>query len=134
MTNSPSSVFSTVSTVSIWFSQLGRLPHFLIALGSRSSTTGLALSEDNAGEGDAFRMVPLLFLPLFFDLVSSSASPSSSLSGLAFCRPRFFITRAGSGVDSAETATGRRVAPFGLGRSEERRVGKECRSRWSPYH
>ena len=23
-------------------------------------------------------------------------------------------------------------APFG--RSEERRVGKECRSRWSPYH
>ena len=21
-----------------------------------------------------------------------------------------------------------------LGRSEERRVGKECRSRWSPYH
>ena len=23
---------------------------------------------------------------------------------------------------------------FGSGRSEERRVGKECRSRWSPYH
>jgi len=23
---------------------------------------------------------------------------------------------------------------FALGRSEERRVGKECRSRWSPYH
>ena len=23
---------------------------------------------------------------------------------------------------------------FGVGRSEERRVGKECRSRWSPYH
>src|SRR3712207_9145637 len=22
----------------------------------------------------------------------------------------------------------------GVGRSEERRVGKECRSRWSPYH
>ena len=22
----------------------------------------------------------------------------------------------------------------GWGRSEERRVGKECRSRWSPYH
>src|SRR3712207_9272100 len=25
-------------------------------------------------------------------------------------------------------------APDGSGRSEERRVGKECRSRWSPYH
>ena len=23
---------------------------------------------------------------------------------------------------------------IGLSRSEERRVGKECRSRWSPYH
>ena len=23
---------------------------------------------------------------------------------------------------------------FALPRSEERRVGKECRSRWSPYH
>ena len=23
---------------------------------------------------------------------------------------------------------------FAPGRSEERRVGKECRSRWSPYH
>jgi len=24
--------------------------------------------------------------------------------------------------------------PQVMGRSEERRVGKECRSRWSPYH
>src|SRR6266850_8379100 len=26
------------------------------------------------------------------------------------------------------------VASVSAGRSEERRVGKECRSRWSPYH
>ena len=26
------------------------------------------------------------------------------------------------------------IAPIFLCRSEERRVGKECRSRWSPYH
>ena len=26
------------------------------------------------------------------------------------------------------------VGAHGLARSEERRVGKECRSRWSPYH
>src|SRR3712207_3400955 len=30
-----------------------------------------------------------------------------------------------------EEATGERI---GFLRSEERRVGKECRSRWSPYH
>ena len=27
-----------------------------------------------------------------------------------------------------------RLAGVQIGRSEERRVGKECRSRWSPYH
>ena len=26
------------------------------------------------------------------------------------------------------------LSPIQTGRSEERRVGKECRSRWSPYH
>ena len=26
------------------------------------------------------------------------------------------------------------MRPIGALRSEERRVGKECRSRWSPYH
>ena len=29
---------------------------------------------------------------------------------------------------------GGRFALVEKGRSEERRVGKECRSRWSPYH
>ena len=33
-------------------------------------------------------------------------------------------------VNDAGGIDGRKVAP----RSEERRVGKECRSRWSPYH
>ena len=28
----------------------------------------------------------------------------------------------------------KKVRPMNTGRSEERRVGKECRSRWSPYH
>ena len=31
-----------------------------------------------------------------------------------------------------QSTTGREVSP--TPRSEERRVGKECRSRWSPYH
>ena len=45
-------------------------------------------------------------------------------------------------VPRALAATGHRGVvyrdPYGvvliIGRSEERRVGKECRSRWSPYH
>ena len=30
--------------------------------------------------------------------------------------------------------TGDFIDSFSMNRSEERRVGKECRSRWSPYH
>ena len=35
-------------------------------------------------------------------------------------------------LDQAVEVIRKRVDQFG--RSEERRVGKECRSRWSPYH
>ena len=38
----------------------------------------------------------------------------------------------GEGKMDYQTTFGK--APFGVARSEERRVGKECRSRWSPYH
>ena len=36
--------------------------------------------------------------------------------------------------DGERTVTVRRVGDVPSARSEERRVGKECRSRWSPYH
>ena len=35
---------------------------------------------------------------------------------------------------AAYRAVGADLAALGSDRSEERRVGKECRSRWSPYH
>src|ERR1051326_2936748 len=37
-------------------------------------------------------------------------------------------------LDVHELAKRNRRVHQMLGRSEERRVGKECRSRWSPYH
>src|SRR3712207_8289118 len=51
-------------------------------------------------------------------------------------------TERASRTDASEAtrASGRRprmhraMAPKACVRSEERRVGKECRSRWSPYH
>ena len=35
---------------------------------------------------------------------------------------------------SGESALEDQIKAFIKRRSEERRVGKECRSRWSPYH
>ena len=52
----------------------------------------------------------------------------------------FLIKAAAAGMDAAYLLTGQRghVTSNTLTddqlRSEERRVGKECRSRWSPYH
>jgi len=36
--------------------------------------------------------------------------------------------------DAIKTLAVRGAPAIGIARSEERRVGKECRSRWSPYH
>ena len=41
------------------------------------------------------------------------------------------LTACGS---SSSTAASTSEAASAAARSEERRVGKECRSRWSPYH
>ena len=38
------------------------------------------------------------------------------------------------GIDPVVGLLGHMVVLFLVFRSEERRVGKECRSRWSPYH
>ena len=53
------------------------------------------------------------------------ASYSVSKSTLEAALPERFAFAAGAGNET--TANGR-------SRSEERRVGKECRSRWAPYH
>ena len=59
-----------------------------------------------------------------------------ALSALVANKLRSFLTMLGIiiGIGSviAITAIGDTVRK--LTRSEERRVGKECRSRWSPYH
>ena len=44
------------------------------------------------------------------------------------------LTLAGCGGEPAETTEASTEPPAAAVRSEERRVGKECRSRWSPYH
>ena len=51
-------------------------------------------------------------------------------------KPVEIVVAAGAGGASDQMARMMQAAiqKNGLMRSEERRVGKECRSRWSPYH
>ena len=45
------------------------------------------------------------------------------------------VQQKGSYVSAAALAAGKQLLHFcHSARSEERRVGQECRSRWSPYH
>src|SRR2546426_5011659 len=49
--------------------------------------------------------------------------------------PLYFLDYIGTArLDSARVETIVKGIVAGCRRSEERRVGKECRSRWSPYH
>src|SRR2546430_4374428 len=59
--------------------------------------------------------------PSCSNAASSPARPTTRLDRRARHRPAAEGGAEGSRLD-------------GGGRSEERRVGKECRSRWSPYH
>ena len=54
-----------------------------------------------------------------------------SFDDIALFREKFESDRTNKVAMNACTKNGLKKA---LTRSEERRVGKECRSRWSPYH
>ena len=67
-----------------------------------------------------------LALKRFFDMVIS-------ISALIFFAPLMFLISALIKLSSTGPILFKQTR-IGKNRSEERRVGKECRSRWSPYH
>ena len=80
-----------------------------------------------------------LFIYLFMAVLGlrfhARAFSSCGKRGPLFIAVRGSLTIAGSLVAEHRLQT-RRLSSCGsrAQRSEERRVGKECRSRWSPYH
>src|SRR2546427_2940743 len=65
-------------------------------------------------------------------LLSLSTDACTSTSSRDDCVPRPVATASGSVTELR--VNGARLNEHLAARSEERRVGKECRSRWSPYH
>src|SRR3712207_9174150 len=67
-----------------------------------------------------------------------SAVPLANRATIGNMSPEFGSTAAMFPIDEETITylelTGRSREQVALVRSEERRVGKECRSRWSPYH
>src|SRR5256885_3624227 len=71
-------------------------------------------------------------------ICSQSRGRATEPAGQRDCEPLFGSVDdhwgQGSTQGALEDVLRGAVAQLQLGRSEERRVGKECRSRWSPYH
>src|SRR2546430_5349218 len=72
-------------------------------------------------------------LPISNRSKEKDRQPSRSQNSFALLTKRYFSTPASFVKDDLRTGgDGHSGAPHA--RSEERRVGEECRSRWSPYH
>ena len=86
--------------------------------------------------------------PWWMRLAGSDASQLRVIARLPFCQnpdgrfedleslviARFDIEESGDDQSLFAVATSAEISRDSLNRSEDRRVGKECSSRWSPYH
>src|SRR3712207_7920136 len=91
------------------WSQTCALPIWATSAGSLSCWSGAGLNDSGRPSKNCVRMPP----------GTSRVTPTRSPSSVARAR--------------VKPTTPNLLAQYAV-RSEERRVGKECRSRWSPYH
>ena len=87
----------------------------------------LAAGSGFAPPGSGARRIPPIQCLLTFEALARLRSVTQTAEELCVT-PSAVSHR----VRQLEQILGTRL--FGRSRSEERRVGKECRSRWSPYH
>ena len=90
---------------------------------------GKTLKKRLKSIGEAEKPKSKLPLKLSFDIAERSGDKVFELTGV--------VKKIGDirvGPINLSVKYGNRILILGANRSEERRVGKECRSRWSPYH
>ena len=78
-------------------------------------------------------MVNSNIIKVFFENQGGIKMELNTISGLAIAGVICSVVLS-MGVPIALFIAGRVKLKARISRSEERRVGKECRSRWSPYH
>ena len=70
-------------------------------------------------------------MPKYYPINEEAAKRAKDMNSFSDYQPGSATAGYRAMVDEAYAAAERQKARV---RSEERRVGKECRSRWSPYH
>src|SRR2546427_10331805 len=103
------------------------------------ATNGVVTERTEAMSATRIERDPLGELPVpedaLFGIQTERARRNFPISHLAPLAP--FVTPSSGSRKPPPLLTGRRSVSTRSSptpRSEERRVGKECRSRWSPYH
>src|SRR3712207_7194365 len=114
--------------------KVGEVYRMFIRLMERADAVGFDGLAVNEHHQTAFAMTPSPNL-LAASLASNTENAAILVIGdsLALYNPPIRVAEELAYLDCL--SGGRVIAGFVFGtRSEERRVGKECRSRWSPYH
>src|SRR6266699_6281490 len=73
---------------------------------------------------------------VFFVFQAEDGIRGADVTGVQTCALPIYLPASPAPRRTSRLAISEAVVPSGsrANRSEERRVGKECRSRWSPYH
>ena len=123
---------------------VGRVPGFVgfTGSGNTSGGNGISLVNNNTevwvGDGDSTVKVIDLKAKKIVDTISTGGKKRANETDVDPVDQIFIIGNDGTdGVEPSfvtliSTKPGHKI--LAKIRSEERRVGKECRSRWSPYH
>src|SRR3712207_9124778 len=100
------------------------------------TTIAVLSQKGGTGKTTLTRTLTDVFVRLGLDVLAVDADPQGNLSDYFDTDPDAHPTLADvlQGQVRAADAVHGHVIPANMRRSEERRVGKECRSRWSPYH
>src|SRR6266850_8377455 len=119
----------------------------LAVLFSAMAHAAMAQSENKIGEINSYSLLPAFTEPYRkgWQLAVEEINAAGGINGKKLVvvskddggKPADAQTAANELVSSENVVmlTGTLLSNIGLAvRSEERRVGKECRSRWSPYH
>ena len=92
----------------------------------------LVLAISNSGESEELTAILPILKRMGTPLIAMAGRADSTLARHAEVFLDCGVEKEACPLNLAPTAS--TTAQLALGRSEERRVGKECRSRWSPYH
>src|SRR5256885_15158147 len=106
--------------------------------GSAASDASLARAAASGNDSASIVVTQYMDTPISSTIRANGATPTdaSVLHAMATARSLGLEVSLKPQVDVATGSWRGAIAPLDpdAWRSEERRVGKECRSRWSPYH